>query len=170
MTIKHNEAQELFGVTYRKWLNDYLKTERHKNYTVTHAMHVFELHQIDPITGDMKFSQLMDEKEANQTKRQDPKKFHIKKLEYKYYDRNLAYNEDYFRLYPNSSLRPYFDASKVDGIKNSYFFDRLFKVFKYIKPKSKLDRDSVRHITIVSLMIITIVAMFVIAYFQGVFN
>jgi hypothetical protein len=46
----------------------------------------------------------------------------------------------------------------------------LFKYIKWLKPKTKFDTQSKRHITIVVLMILSILVMVYIAYKQGAFN
>jgi hypothetical protein len=40
----------------------------------------------------------------------------------------------------------------------------------YKNPIHNLDKQSIRHITIVTLVIITILVALIIAYYQGVFN
>lgn len=168
MIIKHNEAKEHFNVTYNEWFHDYLKKGKFKNFTVTNPKEVVELHSIDPTTGELKFSQLMDEKIAKQTKLKEPRRFHIKPLEFKMYDKNLVPNEEYFKVHPDSSIRPHIKKTNQKTVHLSRL--RFFKNIKYINPIKRLDVDSKRHITIVLLMVITIVAMFVIAYYQGVFS
>ena len=47
---------------------------------------------------------------------------------------------------------------------------RLLMNFKYKKPANKLDKQSIRHVTIVILMVLTIFVSLFIAYMQGVFD
>jgi hypothetical protein len=46
----------------------------------------------------------------------------------------------------------------------------LLRLFKYKKPANGLDKQSMRHITIVVLMILAIAVSLFVAYMQGAFN
>ncbi|PKP32323.1 MAG: hypothetical protein CVU00_11870 [Bacteroidetes bacterium HGW-Bacteroidetes-17] len=68
--------------------------------------------------------------------------------------------EGFSKLYTPYNYNPYLFYLSL------WFFKNLI----YMLPISKLDKQSKRHITIVTLMILTILIMVLIAYFQGVFD
>ncbi|GEM_PF-4031801 len=73
----------------------------------------------------------------------------------------------------NKNLYTHFNLSFVPKNYKPYFLWLLFWSFKnliYKNPITRLDKQSKRHITIVALMILTILVMFIIAYYQGIFN
>ncbi|RIV50894.1 hypothetical protein D2V93_08465 [Flagellimonas taeanensis] len=135
MIIIHNEAKENFHVSYSEWFRDYVKTGTFKNYTVTHPRDVVELHKINPDTGEMVFNTLMDKKEAENTKRIEPRKYHVRNLEFKFYDRNLVFNKEYFKLHPNSSIRHHFERDKKKSKSTSF----LGKIFLKLSASKKSD-------------------------------
>jgi|GEM_PF-2094267 len=116
MIIKHKIAQEPFPVTYSEWFHDYLKTGKFKNFTVASPSGVVELHKINPETGEMTFNMLMDKDASEKTRLIKPRMFHIRKLEYVFYDKNLVPNQRYFELHPQSSIRPHFESSEISRL------------------------------------------------------
>jgi hypothetical protein len=137
MIIMHNEAKEHFSITYSEWFNDYLKSGKFKNFTVTHPKDVMELHTIDQNTGEMGFCMLMDKKIAEQTKRKEPRRFHLKPLEYKEYDKNLVLNEENIKLHPNSPIKKLLNQTL--GKSNTFtFYHKIKQRFQFVPKQERL--------------------------------
>lgn len=160
MIIMHNEAREHFTITYAEWFKDYLKTGKYKNFTVTNPKDVVQLHRINQDTGEMVFSMLMDKKIAEQTQRKDPRKFHIKPLEYKMYDKNLVPNEEYFKLYPDSSIKQHFSHAFKE-LNTSTFFQKIKQRFKFVPRQNRTPFTRYEMLTLL-LMTLTLLAAIII--------
>jgi hypothetical protein len=89
MRIKHIHGDLEFELTFREWRTKYLNSDKYKNYEIVNLNNVVELHVVDEETGVMRFSQVIDKKEAENNVRQFSKTQYIKPLSYKYCDENL---------------------------------------------------------------------------------
>ncbi|WP_223033636.1 hypothetical protein [Hanstruepera marina] len=89
MQIKNKKADKPYSVTYRVWRTEYLANDKHKHFEILNYNNVVELHVIDKITGELKFSQVIDKNEAENNVRQFSTTQYIKPLSFEYYDKNL---------------------------------------------------------------------------------
>lgn len=89
MQIKNKKADKPYSVTYRVWRTEYLANDKHNHFEILNYDQVVELHVTDKITGELKFSQVIDKNEAENNVRQFSTTQHIKTLSFEYYDKNL---------------------------------------------------------------------------------
>lgn len=134
------------SVSLEHWHKEYSKNDKYLNYDFYDVPSIVELHEINKDTGKLDFVRCTFENTANHLINQNRNRYTKKPLS-------------------DGRLDKYLMPVRKNQSSLSFF-----KRIKYKVPKIKLDTQSKRHITIVVLMIITIAAMFVIAYYQGAFN
>ena len=117
MRIKNKKTNIPYSLTYREWRTEYIQKNKYIHFDIVNYNDVVELHVIDKETGELKFNQILDKKEAENNVRKNSTTQYIKPLSFEYYDKNLVY----FKVYNYSGLS---------------FFKRLLKRIKQIiKPK-----------------------------------
>lgn len=90
MQIKNKKTEVPYSITYREWRTEYIQKNKHIHFDVINYNGVVELHVIDKETGELKFSQVIDKKEAENNVRQFSTTQYIKPLSFEYYDKNLV--------------------------------------------------------------------------------
>ena len=153
MRVKHKDAKKEhmnMSMSLEHWHKAYLPNKKYLNYEFYDVGEIFDLHEIDPETGNTIYIKSEFLHGIAHFPRENPNKYVIK-------------DHDDSRL--DEYLMP-----KKRGVLTSQPLSPLLKMVKYIIPTIKLDTQRKRHITIVVLMVLTIVAMFIIAYYQGIFN
>ena len=88
MRIKHKDNSYEYEITYRDWRTNYLSSEKYLNYEIINLKNVVELHVIKE-DGISRFSQLIDEKEADNNIRQFPNQQFKKDINLENYDKYL---------------------------------------------------------------------------------
>jgi hypothetical protein len=152
MRIKYKGAKnsiEDSTVNLSYWQSEYSKNDKYLDYEFYDVPEIVDLYKLNPETQRLEFNRCVFDHEANHIINKDRRNYSKKP-------------HDKSRL--NEYLMP---VKKNQSSSRSF---PLFKYIKWLKPKTKFDTQSIRHITIVVLMIISILVMIYIAYKQGAFN
>lgn len=107
MKIKNIDADSEIWVTYREWLTDYVKTEKHKYFEVTNDIGIVEVHRVNPDTGKLEFRILIDKDRYYKNPSALGQGIYIKPLSYEYYDKNLIINKPKSHSFLNFLKRPF---------------------------------------------------------------
>jgi hypothetical protein len=151
MRVKHKNEEKNNknkSMSLCTWHKEYYPNKKYLNYEFYDVPDIFDLYEIDKATGNLTYIKSDFASQIKHYARENPRKYIDKPHETKYLNEYLMpINKNIHSSLP-----------------------RFFKIIKYIIPSIKLDTHRKRHITIVVLMLLTIAAMFFIAYYQGVFN
>ena len=90
MRIKNKKTNIPYSITYREWRTEYVQKNKYIHFDIVNYDDVVELHVIDKETGELKFNQILDKKEAENNVRQFSTTQYIKPLSFEYYDKNLV--------------------------------------------------------------------------------
>jgi hypothetical protein len=151
--VKHKLSNRTISMLYSHWIHKIVNKGEANDYLILEYPDIVQLVNIGP-DGSRTNDKIIERKTAQQEVGKYPSAYAIAEIDVKQQiisDIKLSNNV----------------AGKKN--KNQSSFWHLFSL-KYQNQTKNLDQPSKRHMTMVVLMIITIIAMFVIAYFQGVFD
>lgn len=135
MQIKNKKTEVPYSITYREWRTEYIEKNKHIHFDIINYNNVVELHVIDKESGELKFSQILDKKEAENNATQFSTTQYTKPLSFEYYDKNLV-------------------PLKFNDYSNLSFFKRILKRIKQtIKPKKNPNKIPFSRIELMQIKI-----------------